>query len=111
MNPDASLEDKAMVTAALEHPLRTNAGYFQDGEYLRWREVSAQYMLSPSFAARVFRAQSASIVASMRNVKLWTAYRGVDPEADFTGASGDAPSEFQTLGPPTYFVVRFNVIF
>jgi hypothetical protein len=47
----------------------------------------------------------------MRNVKLWTAYTGVDPETDFTGSSGDSPSEFQTLGPPTYFTFRFNLIF
>jgi TonB-linked SusC/RagA family outer membrane protein len=111
MNPDASLEEKAATTAALEHPARTNAGYFQDGEFVRWRELSAQYNLTESMASRFFRSRSANIVASMRNVKLWTAYRGVDPEADFTGAEGDSPSEFQTLGPPTYFTIRFNLVF
>jgi hypothetical protein len=111
MNPDADLIDKATTTAALEHPARTNAGYFQDGEYVRWRELSAQYNLSESVANRFFRARSGNIVAAMRNVKLWTAYRGVDPESDFTGSSGDSPSEFQTLGPPTYFTIRFNFIF
>ena len=111
MNPDASLEEKATTTAALEHPLRTNAGYFQDGEFVRWRELSAQYMMSESIASRIFRSRSANVVASMRNVKLWTAYRGVDPEADFTGAAGDSPSEFQTLGPPTYFTIRFNLVY
>ena len=111
MNPDATLEEKAATTAALEHTARTNAGYFQDGEFVRWRELSAQYNLSEATASRFFRARSANVVASMRNVKLWTAYRGVDPEADFTGAAGDSPSEFQTLGPPTYFTIRFNFIF
>jgi TonB-linked SusC/RagA family outer membrane protein len=111
MNPDATLEEKATTTAALEHPLRTNAGYFQDGEFVRWREVSAQYTMSEAFASRIFRSRSANVVAAMRNVKLWTAYRGVDPEADFTGATGDSPSEFQTLGPPTYFTIRFNLIY
>ena len=111
MNPDATMEEKATTTAALEHPARTNAGYFQDGEFVRWREISAQYNLSETMAARIFRSRSANVVASMRNVKLWTAYRGVDPEVDFTGATGDTPSEFQTLGPPTYFTLRFNLIF
>ena len=111
MNPDAELEVKATTTAALEHPARTNAGYFQDGEFLRWREVSAQYNLSEQFASRFFRARAANVVAAMRNVKLWTAYRGVDPENDFSGSSGDSPSEFQTLGPPTYFTIRFNFVF
>jgi TonB-linked SusC/RagA family outer membrane protein len=111
MNPDGTLEEKATTTAALEHPARTNAGYFQDGEFVRWRELSAQYNLSESMAARFFRSRSANVVASMRNVKLWTAYRGVDPEADFTGAGGDTPAEFQTLGPPSYFTFRINLIF
>ena len=111
MNPDATLEEKAATTAALEHPARTNAGYFQDGEFVRWRELSVQYTMSEAFASRFFRARSANVVGSMRNVKLWTAYRGVDPEADFTGSDGDSPSEFQTLGPPTYFTIRFNFVF
>jgi hypothetical protein len=68
-------------------------------------------MMSESIASRIFRSRSANVVASMRNVKLWTAYRGVDPEVDFTGSEGDSPSEFQTLGPPTYFTIRFNFIF
>ncbi len=111
MNPDATLDEKATTTAALEHPARTNAGYFQDGEYVRWRELSVQYTLTENMASRFLRARSANVVAAMRNLKLWTAYRGVDPEADFTGSSGDSPAEFQTLGPPTYFTLRFNLIF
>jgi TonB-linked SusC/RagA family outer membrane protein len=111
MNPDAPLEEQAAAIAARAHPRATNAGYFQDGEFVRWRELSAQYNLSESMASRIFRSRSANVVASMRNVKLWTAYRGVDPEVDFTGATGDTPSEFQTLGPPTYFTIRFNLVF
>jgi hypothetical protein len=111
MNPDADLVDKATTTAALEHPARTNAGYFEDGEFVRWRELSAQYNFSENIASRLLRARSANVVFAMRNVKLWTAYTGVDPETDFTGSSGDSPSEFQTLGPPTYFTFRFNLIF
>jgi hypothetical protein len=112
MDPNASLEDKAMVTAALEHPARTNAGYFQDGEYVRFRELSLQYSLSPDMAARLLRARSANIVASARNLKVWTAYRGTDPESDFQATvDNNIPSEFQTLGPPTYFIVRLNLVF
>jgi hypothetical protein len=44
----------------------------------------------------------------MRNVGvLWTKYTGVDPEA--FGTTGDAPSEFQAFGPPTYFAFRVNI--
>ena len=111
MNPDATLAEKAATTAALEHPARTNAGYFQDGEFVRWRELSLQYNFSGQNAMRLLRARGANVVAAMRNVKLWTAYRGVDPESDFTGSTGDAPSEFQTLGPPTYFTFRINLTY
>ena len=112
MNPNATLEDKAMVTAALEHPARTNAGYFQPGEYVRFREASLQYTFSPSIARTIFRAKNASVVASARNLKLWTNYRGTDPESDFQATvDNDVPSEFQTLGPPTYVVFRFNFVY
>jgi TonB-linked SusC/RagA family outer membrane protein len=112
MDPNASLEDKAMVTAALEHPARTNAGYLQKGDYVRFRELSLQYSLSNDMAARLLRARSANIVASARNLKVWTAYRGVDPESDYQATvDNNVPSEFQTLGPPTYFIVRLNVVF
>ncbi len=111
MNPQAPLEVQAVTTAALEHPARTNAGYFEDGSFVRWREVSAQYTFGDATALRFFKARSANVVASMRNVRKWTKYRGVDPESDFTGAEGDAPSEFQTLGPATHFTLRVNIVF
>lgn len=112
MDPNASLEDKAMVTAAREHPARTNAGFFQKGDYVRFRELSLQYSLSNDMAARLLRARSANIVASARNLKVWTAYRGTDPESDFQATvDNNIPSEFQTLGPPTYFILRLNVVF
>ena len=112
MNNKAAFIDQAMVTAALEHPARTNVGYFQPGEYVRFREASVQYSFSPSIARSIFRAQSANFVASARNLKLWTNYRGTDPESDFQATvDNDVPSEFQTLGPPTYMVFRFNFIF
>ena len=101
-----------MVIAALEHPARTNAGYFQPGAYARFRELSLQYTMSERIAHTWFRARSANLVASARNLKHWTKYRGTDPESDYQATvDNDVPSEFQTLGPPTYYVFRFNFIF
>jgi TonB-linked SusC/RagA family outer membrane protein len=112
MDPNASFEDQAMVIAALEHPARTNVGYFQKGDYVRFRELSLQYSFSNDLAAKLLRARSANFVASARNLKLWTDYRGTDPESDFQATvDNDVPSEFQTLGPPSYFIVRLNVVF
>ncbi len=112
MDPNADFIDQATTIAALEHPARTNAGYFQKGDYVRFRELSLQYTFGNDLAAKLLRARSANIVASARNLKLWTEYRGTDPESDFQATvDNDVPSEFQTLGPPTYFIVRFNVVF
>jgi hypothetical protein len=41
----------------------------------------------------------------------WTDYRGVDPENDYQLTTGaDNPGgDFQTLGIPTYYILRVNV--
>ena len=62
--------------------------------------------------AALARGRSLSVVASGRNLKLWTNYRGTDPESGFNTTSGtEAPSEFQTVGPPSYALLRFNLGF
>jgi len=111
MDNHAALIDQATTVAALESPQKTNAGYFQDGEFVRFRELSLQYTLSDKLAYTIFRSRSANVVGSARNLKHWSGYRGTDPESDFTGSTGDAPSEFQTLGPPRYMTIRFNVVY
>lgn len=110
-NLTATLEDQAMNIAANEHPARTLDGYLQPGAFVRLREVSGQLSLPQEWATRV-RARSASLVVSGRNLKLWTRYRGVDPESGFNTTSGtEAPNEFQTIGPPSYAIVRINLGF
>ena len=111
MNPDASFENQAMVVATRDHPARTLDGFFQDGAFVKLRELSLQYSLSPSFANRL-RARSMSLVLTARNVATWTEYRGVDPESDFVATTGsDTPSEFQTIAPPSYLILRLNLGF
>ena len=47
-----------------------------------------------------------------RNLATWTKYRGVDPENDYTvTGGGDAPSDFQTVGPATYWIARISLGF
>jgi TonB-linked SusC/RagA family outer membrane protein len=110
LSPDASLFEQARTVMVREHPSRSVAGFFEEGDFIRFREVSLSYSASQDFASRLFRARSASISAAVRNVGiLWTKYTGVDPEA--FGTTGDAPSEFQAFGPPTYFSLRLNLIY
>lgn len=107
VNPSASLEDQARVVMVREHPSRSVAGFFEDGDFLRFRELNVTYRVPESIAGRLFRGRALTATASVRNLGiLWTKYTGVDPEA--FGTTGDAPSEFQAFAPPTYFSLRFN---
>ncbi len=110
MDLKAELIDQATNIAANEHPARTLDGFFQPGAFVRLREASVQYTFSNTLARKLARARSLSVVLSGRNLKLWTNYRGTDPESGFnTTGGGDAPQEFQTIGPPSYFIARFNI--
>jgi TonB-linked SusC/RagA family outer membrane protein len=112
MNPNASLEEQAMVVATRDHPSKTLDGFFQSGAFVKLREISATYTAPESFVARFRGARSLSITASARNLKTWTKYRGVDPETDFTASeTSNVPQDFQTVGPPSFFIFRLNVGF
>ena len=111
MNPGASFEEQAMVVATRNDPSATLDGFYQPGAFLKLREVSAVYTL-PDKLARSMRARSATVMLSARNAAKWTNYRGVDPENDYTAtAGGDNPSDFQSFGAPTYYILRFNLGF
>ena len=107
LNPQSSLEEQARVVMVREHPSRSVAGFFEDGDFLRFRELNVTYRVPESLAGRLFRGRALTATASVRNLGiLWTKYTGVDPEA--FGNTSDAPSEFQAFAPPTYFSLRFN---
>lgn len=111
-NLNAEFVDQATNIAANEHPARTLDGYLQSGAFVRLREISAQWTFSNSLAKRLVRGRSLSLVVTARNLKLWTNYRGTDPESGFNTTGGtEAPSEFQTVGPPSYFITRINIGF
>ncbi len=110
-NPNASLEEQAMVVATRDHPSRTLDGFFQDGEFVKLREASVRFSL-PERWANLARARSADLIFSGRNLGTWSHYRGIDPENDYLATSGgDAPSDFQTIGLASYWVFRINLGF
>jgi TonB-linked SusC/RagA family outer membrane protein len=110
-NPAASLEEQAMVVAAIYAPQKTLDGYFQPGAFIKWREATVTWMLPGQLVART-PARNASLVFAVRNLNTWTNYRGTDPESDFTATGGgDSPSEFQTFAAPTIFQFRLNLGF
>jgi TonB-linked SusC/RagA family outer membrane protein len=110
ISKDASFDQQARVALVRDHPSRSVAGFFEDGDFIRLREVSLSYTAPEQWAARYLRGRSLIATAAVRNIGvLWTKYSGVDPEA--FGTTGDAPSEFQAFAPPTYFTFRLNLGF
>ena len=101
-----------MVVATRDQPSKTLDGFFQPGSFVKLREVSATFTAPESFARRYAHMRSFSVTGTARNVAHWTNYRGVDPETDFTASeTSNVPQDFQTIGPPSYFIVRFNLGF
>jgi TonB-linked SusC/RagA family outer membrane protein len=104
---NAPLFEQARSVMGREHPSRSVAGYIEDGDFLRFRELSMNAML-PDDWARLARARTVTATFAVRNVGMvWTKYSGMDPEA--FGTTGDAPSSFQAFGPPTYFTFRLSL--
>ena len=102
-----------MAVALLNHPAKTLDGFFQDGTFLKLREVTLRYALAPRFA-NMLRARNADIVLTARNLGTWTNYRGLDPENDFLVTSTttrDLPQDFQTAGPASYYILRMSLGF
>ena len=61
----------------------------------------------PTIVSQRLRARDLQLVFSARNVHTWTAYTGVDPEANY--GTGDTQNTFSTTAPRTYYVVRANL--
>lgn len=110
ISPSAPLFEQARTVMVREHPSRSVAGFFEDGDFIRLRELSAVWNVPRTWTERLTRGRSLSVTAAVRNLGiLWTNYLGVDPES--FGTTGDAPSSFQAFGPPTFFAFRFNLAY
>jgi hypothetical protein len=108
IDPDASLFEQARTVMVRQHPSNSVAGFFEDGDFIRFRELALNFEAPTEWAGRVFRGRSLNATLAARNLGiLWTKFTGVDPEA--FGTTGDAPSSFQAFAPPTYYTFRLSV--
>lgn len=106
-DPTASLFEQArQVAANLTAPTRTLAGYYENGEAVRLREISAVLRMPKKFASYL-RADEADIQFGARNLKIWTKYTGQDPEANYS--TGDVQNDFLTTAPRRYYTIRVNL--
>ncbi len=69
---------------------QTRSSYYsdiiKDASFLKLREVSVTYTLPGRFASAL-RSAGATISIAGRNLKTWTKYDGLDPEASFQGGT------------------------
>lgn len=85
--------------------------YLQPGDFVRFRELSATYMLPASLTARWGRVSSVSIGLALQNIALWTDYEGEDPEV-ISAPTGDFNrTDFFTLPNPKRAILRVNLSF
>jgi TonB-linked SusC/RagA family outer membrane protein len=104
-DPHASLADQA---AAVADGLNIYTGYFYNGEFTRFRDLSVTYQLPDRLASKV-RASKMSIVGTGRNLAVWTAYPGIDPEATVGNGDARGNEEYFSTPPLRQFLVRLNL--
>jgi hypothetical protein len=108
-HPTASLADQARLVAMRFKSTSTTAGYWENGQFWRLREVSATLAVPQVVSGRL-GMRDASLTFSGRNLHVWTKYKGTDPESGYTTDNlQNVQNDFSTLSPPTYFTVRLNV--
>ena len=108
-NTKASLGDQARAVATTDKgTLNTAWGFIEPLQFWRLRELGMTYNFEEKMAGKLFGgARGASINLAVRNVKVWTGYTAVDPEANY--GESNTQSTLLTAGPPTYFQFRINI--
>jgi hypothetical protein len=110
INPDASLFEQARTVLVRDHPSRSVAGFFEEADFIRFRELSLTFDAPDAWVSRTLGGRSVTTTLAARNLGiLWTKFLGTDPEA--FGTTGDAPSTFQAFAPPTYYTFRISLGF
>jgi hypothetical protein len=64
----------------------TGALFVEDGSFAKLRELSLAYTLNAGFLRSLGGFNSMDIRFAGRNLKTWTRYKGLDPEANLGGA-------------------------
>lgn len=109
-NPKDNLFDQARAVAATTGSLfSTQAGYIEDGTFLKLRELSLTYY-APDRWAQYIGAQHMQFALTGRNLLKWTNYTGLDPEVDGNGQS-DFVNDFLTAPPVRTVALRVTVNF
>ena len=113
-NPQSPLWEQARVVALRDHPSRTEGGFWEKGDYTKLRELALTFNAPQSWLEHRFMpGNRLSVTLAGRNLKTWTQYTGMDPEAvTAPGGTGvEVEDPFQAVPPPRYVTLRFNLGF
>ena len=116
IDPTTPLKLQARAAAVRSHPSRTQYGFMEDAAFTKWREASITFNMPENWAAR-FQARRMSLTFSGRNLKTWTDYTGIDPEANYfsttnlDSSNNNFVNDFQTQAPQTYYIMRLTLGF
>lgn len=105
---EAPLEDQAAYLARALY--NTSAGYIEDADFVKLREVALTLSLPRAWAERV-RSDALSLTLAGRNLKTWTDYTGFDPEVNWAATANFSSVDFLTQPPVRRFTARVNVTF
>ena len=106
-DPSMSLAEQARAQTRRGGP--TQAGFIEDGWFIKLREVSLTFT-APRNWARAFKMNRMNLVLTGRNLLTITDYTGLDPEV--AGQTGNFSSrDFLTQPQVRYWVARLNLHF
>jgi TonB-linked SusC/RagA family outer membrane protein len=106
-DPTAPLAQQA---AAIAIPLGTDAGYIENADFTKLRELSFTLMAPASFT-RAFGGHDMNLIIAGRNLHTWTKYSGFDPEVNSSPGANFTTQDFLTLPPSRTWTARVNVTF
>ena len=89
------------------------AGYSEDSDFTRLREISATYDFTALNPRKWIGAKTARLSVAARNIALWSDWTGSDPEG-FIATNADSPAASQsvlTVSPPLYWMFRVNLTY
>jgi TonB-linked SusC/RagA family outer membrane protein len=109
-DPSSALVDQAAAIAAIMAVNTTDAGYVEDGDFTRLRELSVT-LAAPADWARRLRMNDLSLTVAGRNLHVWTKYKGLDPEVTSTPGANFTSSDFLTVPPVRTWTARVNLSF
>ena len=112
VDPLQFIGDRPAEIAAFQNGDIFGAHYTNDSSFLRFREVSASFIVPTDYAQRI-GASRATVTLSARNLGTITNWTGMDPEARFLGGARGLFGGFEQNHLPqlTSFVTSVNLTF